>query len=217
MARTSIFIMLVGAWMGIKAGQFVQEETEFRIEDDAKSALHGGDLRKAFFVTILGEDFYVNAFLGKAILQYQEAKIADVSLMDSSWSMCLPINIKIPGIHVNTQICVNLELLRANMGVRGTIRFGSYTYVKEISVSNPPAICDGILAIRPIKVCVQFYNINRANTSVCVLVKIYALSRNIGCFNLGKEKRLSQHPHTGQFNNKSETDNEPNSVKIFQE
>ncbi|KAL3884360.1 hypothetical protein ACJMK2_024506 [Sinanodonta woodiana] len=228
MARIAIFIMLVGVWLGVTAGRFVLEETEFRIEDDDKTVLHGEgligdsdvDLDKALLEAILRGDISLEELLGEEIVQDLETKIFDGSLTDSSWSRCLGINTRILGIHVNTQVCVTLEWLTVNMGVRVTIRVGGYTYVKEISVSNPPSLCYGIPGVKLFKVCVQFYNVNIGNKSGCVRLRISFLSWNIGCFDfvhMGKEQRLSQHPHIGQLIDKSETAKKPSSVKISQE
>ncbi|KAL3884358.1 hypothetical protein ACJMK2_024504 [Sinanodonta woodiana] len=229
MAKISIFIMLAGVWLGVTAGRFVQDETKFRIEDDENIALHGEgligesdvDLDKALLEAILRGDISLEELLGEEIVQDLETKIVDGSLMDSSWTRCLTINTNILGIHVNTQVCVTIEWLSTNMGIRVTIQVGSYRYVKEISVSNPPSLCYGIPGVKLLKVCVQFYNINIANKSGCVRLKISFLSWNIGCFDfvhMGKEHGLSQHPHiAGQVIDKSETAKKPSSVKIFQE
>ncbi|KAK3598505.1 hypothetical protein CHS0354_001043 [Potamilus streckersoni] len=226
MARIPIFILLVGVWMGVTAGRFVLDETKFPIEDEEKIVLSEDgltadsdvDLDAAVLRAILKEEISLEELLGEGIVQDLEAKLSDSSLTDSSWSRCLSINTKILGIRVNTQVCVTIEWLSTNMGIRVTIQIGSYTYVKEISVSNPPSLCYGIPGIKLLKICVQFYNINISEKSGCVRLKISFFSWNIGCFNFlhtGKEERLSQHPHTGQRIAKSETVKKPSSVMFF--
>ncbi|KAL3884359.1 hypothetical protein ACJMK2_024505 [Sinanodonta woodiana] len=202
MARVSIFLMLVGVWMGVTAGRFVLEETEFRIEDDEKTVLDGDgvigesdvNVDKALLEAILKGDISLEELLEEGIVQDLESKIVDGSLTDSRWCRCLGINTTILKIHLNIQVCVTLEWLSVNMGIRVTIRVGGLTYVKEISVSNPPSICVGIPGVTLFKACVQFYNLNIANKSGCVRLRISIISWNIGCFDfvhMGKEERLS--------------------------
>ncbi|KAL3884361.1 hypothetical protein ACJMK2_024507 [Sinanodonta woodiana] len=228
MARISIFIMLVGVWLGITAGRFVLDETEFRIEDDDKTVLHGEgvigdsdvDLDKDLLEAILRGDISLEELLGEGIVQDLETRIVDGSLTDSSWTRCVEVSARILWYKVNSQVCVTLEWLSINMGIRVTIRIGSYTYVKEISVRNPPSVCVGFPGIRLLSACVQFYNINIANKSGCVRLSISFLSWNFGCFSfvhMGKEERLSQYQLTGQLTAMSETAKKPSSVKIFQE
>ncbi|KAL3884357.1 hypothetical protein ACJMK2_024503 [Sinanodonta woodiana] len=212
MAQISIFIMLVGVWMGVMAGRFVLEETEFQIEDDYKTVLHGEgvigesdvDLDKALLEAILRGEITLEELLGEGIVQDLETKIVDGSLTDSSW----------------TRLCVTIEWLSINMGFRVSIWVGGHKYVEEISVSNPPSICVGIPGVTLFKAYVQCYNVNIGNKSGCVRLRISIISWNIGCFDfvhMGKEERLSQHPHIGQLIDKSETAKMPISVKIFQE
>ncbi|KAL3884362.1 hypothetical protein ACJMK2_024508 [Sinanodonta woodiana] len=229
MARISIFIVLVGVLMDITAGLLLQEEMEFRIVDDEeKTALRGDgvigdfdmDWNKALLEAILRGDISLEELLGQGIIQNLQTKIVDGPLTDSRWSKCLVVNTSILGYKIDFQACLTLEWLSVNMGIRITIQVGSFKYVKEISLSNPPALCYGVPYISALQVCIQFFDINIGNKSGCVRLTISVFSWDIGCFkvvHMGKEERLVQHPHPGHLMDKSETVKKPSSVKIFQE
>ncbi|KAK3580140.1 hypothetical protein CHS0354_034085 [Potamilus streckersoni] len=204
MQQISIFILLVGVWLGVTAGRIVQHDLENRIEDEdpiqivegALSADWDAEVDAAILKAISRGEISLEELLRKEVFQELEDKLVDGSLMDSSWSKCLTINENILGFRINTQVCVIVEWLSTNMGFRVTIKIGSYTFSKEISVSNPPKLCYGIPGVSFVKACIQFYNINISNKSGCVKLSISFFSWNIGCFDFVKmqeERRLHQH------------------------
>ncbi|KAL3885070.1 hypothetical protein ACJMK2_025250 [Sinanodonta woodiana] len=204
MHRISIFILLVGVWLGVTAGRFVQHDREIRKDDEdliqfTKNELStdaDDDVDVVILKALLRGEITMEELLGKEFLQELEAKLVDGSLMDSSWSKCLSIDESILGFRINTQVCVIVEWLSTNMGFRVTIKIGSYTFSKEISVSNPPKLCYGIPGVSFVKACIQFYNINISNKSGCVKLSISFFSWNIGCFDFVKmreERLLQQH------------------------
>lgn len=60
---------------------------------------------------------------------------------------------------IHDQICVGLQLVREDLGLKAFLIIGNITYSQEISVKNPPPLC--VLNIyKELKICMKVYDID---------------------------------------------------------
>ncbi|XP_014240823.1 uncharacterized protein LOC106661745 [Cimex lectularius] len=87
--------------------------------------------------------------------------------------------------------CVDVKLLRKNMGMELSMTINNYTIIdEEISARNPPPICTHVPYIEDlVEACVKFYNMDWENQTLsgCLaleakLVHLKSLDLKIGCF-----------------------------------
>ncbi|KAH3889434.1 hypothetical protein DPMN_013488 [Dreissena polymorpha] len=88
--------------------------------------------------------------------------------------------------------CISLTYLRKNIGFLLSIRLNERNvFSHEISLANPPPLCFPIPKIKIVKACIELYNINYRQKSLCVRIvgrvklwiKKFSFVRvNFGCF-----------------------------------
>ncbi|KAH3889654.1 hypothetical protein DPMN_013715 [Dreissena polymorpha] len=88
--------------------------------------------------------------------------------------------------------CISLTYLRKNIGFLLSIRLNERNvFSHEISLANPPPLCFPIPKIKIVQACIELYNINYRQKSLCVRIvgrvklwiKKFSFVRvNFGCF-----------------------------------
>ncbi|XP_052252484.1 uncharacterized protein LOC127859250 isoform X2 [Dreissena polymorpha] len=142
---------------------------------------------------ITNKDFLELAIKHGAVIDLANLRGARCNCRHYTCSCCAWLNFRFFWKSVKFSGCIGLTYLPSQIGFRLTIEFnGRILYTHEMSLVNPPLpLCFPIPKIKIAKACVEFYNINAAQKSLCVkivgkvklwIMKFSFVHVHIGCF-----------------------------------
>ncbi|KAH3893096.1 uncharacterized protein LOC127859250 isoform X1 [Dreissena polymorpha] len=182
--------------LAIKHGAEVQSE-DYYVNDVIQK-----DRDVIFLPGDQDEELDVNALIGQLGITFSEdGSVIDLANLRGArcncrhytCSCCAWLNFRFFWKSVKFSGCIGLTYLPSQIGFRLTIEFnGRILYTHEMSLVNPPLpLCFPIPKIKIAKACVEFYNINAAQKSLCVkivgkvklwIMKFSFVHVHIGCF-----------------------------------